>query len=250
MLRSWAKAAVGKHSDLVRPLWRLAYPWIYAFQKNGRYPGEEYVGGRAEAFTTIFRENRWRSEESVSGPGSNRAATNMLQRVLDQVFARTAARSILDAPCGDLNWMRHITLPPETKYIGGDIVPDLVEELRARFEAEDRRFVMLDIVSEPLPAADLWLCRHVLMHLSNEEVRQVLENFARSEIRYLLVDNHSFIRNNADIRSGGWRHLNLRRAPFNLPKPLARYPNSNPPSAPDDLYLWEQGQIRAALNRS
>lgn len=249
MLRSWVKAAVGKHPDLMRPLWRLAYPWIYPFRKNGRYAGDEYVGGRAAAFTTIFRENRWGDKESVSGPGSSRAATNMLQRVLDQVLARTGARTILDAPCGDLNWMRHIALPRGTRYIGADIVPELIEALRGSNEADDRRFMVLDIVSEPLPAADLWLCRHVLMHLSNDEVRQVLENFAQSEIRYLLVDSHSFVRKNSDIRSGGWRHINLRRGPFNLPKPLATYPNSNPPSAPDDLYLWDRGQIRSALAR-
>lgn len=224
------------------PLWRRLYP---LFRKDERWIGNEYGTDRIETFSTIFAENRWGDSESVSGNGSTRTSTALVERSLRKAIARTGAKSLLDAPCGDFNWMRHVDLPID--YIGGEIVPDLARGLQERFGDARHRFITLDIVADPLPPVDLWLCRHVLMHLSHRDILATLDNFARSNIGHILVDNYTFERQNRDIRTGGYRYVNLRRAPFELPAPLAEYPNSLPPSAPDHLSLWSREQVAAAL---
>jgi hypothetical protein len=240
------KRIIGKfmraNPALTRPLWRHVFPLTH---RPARHAGDDYAD-RASAFTTIYRENRWQSDESVSGTGSTERATRMLQTALPALLKKNYASTFLDAPCGDFNWMARLDLRG-IDYIGGDIVPDLIDDLNKKFGRTDRTFEILDIVDDPLPAADIWLCRHVLFHLSQADIFKVLENFARSEIRYILIDNVDFITNGTDIRSGGFRLVNLRSAPFNLPKPIDRLPNSNPPDPPDYLNLWTREQVATAL---
>jgi hypothetical protein len=213
-----------------------------------RLPGDEYEG-RSSAFEIIFRENRWNNAESVSGSGSTLENTNMLQSVLERAIRKTNACTILDAPCGDFNWMKNIKLPDGADYIGGDIVTELTDRLQQKYGGDARTFRHLDIATDQLPRADLWLCRHVLFHLSNSDIRAVFRNFARSDIAYLLTENFAFQRTNEDIRSGGFRLFNLRLEPFGLPPSLAKYPNSNPPNTPDYLNLWSREQIAEVVAR-
>lgn len=234
-----------RYPDVTRPIWRVLFPVIY---RPALYRGEEYAD-RESAFGTIFRENRWQSGESVSGSGSTVEATSMLTTALPALLARYDANILLDAPCGDFNWMRHVRMPG-VRYIGGDIVPEMIESLRQAYQTEDRRFETLDFVDDTLPQADVWLCRHVFFHLSESDIFKALSNFARSNIRYILIDNVDFISTGPDIRSGGFRRVNLRSAPFNLPRPLARLPNSLPPQAPEYLNLWSREQIVHALGQS
>ena len=242
MLKRLIETAMRSAPTISSPIWRRVYP---LFRKDERWVGTEYGQNRSETFTTIFAENRWGDAESVSGSGSNRSNTKMVARSLLKAVARTGAKTLLDAPCGDLHWMKDVALPGD--YIGGEIVAELVTDLETKYGGPRRRFVNLDIVSDPLPDADLWLCRHVLMHLSHADILEVLANFTRSRIGYILVDDYSFERRNRNIQTGGYRYVNLRRAPFNLPKPLAEYPNSVPPNAPDYLSLWSREQVAAAL---
>ena len=67
-------------------------------------------------FDTIARQNTWGSTESISGPGSTLGATATLRKGLAEAFRVLEVRSLVDAPCGDLNWMRHVQFPFE-KYI-------------------------------------------------------------------------------------------------------------------------------------
>lgn len=59
---------------------------------------------------------------------------------------------MLDAPCGDFNWMRFVDLG-KTHYIGCDIVPEVIETNGMRYA--DREFHALDLAAEPLPNVDL-----------------------------------------------------------------------------------------------
>ena len=234
-----------RYPDLARPIWRLLFPVIH---RPARFKGDEYID-RKTAFDTIFHENRWQSDESVSGTGSTLEATSMLTQSLPSLLARYNAKVFLDAPCGDFNWMQHVNLSG-IHYIGGDIVPELVDRLQQKYRTQYRQFQTLDFVDDPLPEADIWMCRHVLFHLSHEDICKALLNFVDSSIGYILIDNVDFITNHSDIRSGGFRLVNLRAAPFKLPKPLARIANSNPPNPPDYLNLWSREQVGEALGLS
>ncbi|HVR98224.1 MAG TPA: class I SAM-dependent methyltransferase, partial [Thermoanaerobaculia bacterium] len=94
-------------------------------------------------FTEIYRAGAWGSRESVSGPGSTQArATDFLPGLLAMVRDLGTA-TLLDAPCGDFNWAAPLAEAVE-RYIGVDVVPDLVARNRERFGSPRRRFLRKD----------------------------------------------------------------------------------------------------------
>ena len=70
-----------------------------------------------------------------------------------------------------------------------------------------------------MPDADTILCREILFHLSFEDIHQLLRNFARKPRAWLIATTDIMTFFNADIRSGDFRILNLRRGPFKFPEP-------------------------------
>ena len=246
MLRKIVGAVVRQYPGLFRPIWPTIYPYI---AKPGVYPGHEYKD-RASAFKMIHDEQRWISKESVSGHGSELANTILIRKELPELLRSLGVKTFLDAPCGDLNWMSQINIGDQISYIGGYIVPAIVEQNSKRFANNLRKFVLLDIAADQLPASDVWLCRHVLFHLSNEDVLRVLRNFVRSDVKYMLADTAFFIKSNVEIRSGGFRLVNLCQAPFNLPKPSRKVWDISPPHPPNFLCLWSKEEVAKSIGAS
>lgn len=83
-------------------------------------------------FNQIHRENHWKNAESASGGGSTVAFTESIRTELESWLTRERIASLADIPCGDFNWMRKVRLPDGCRYIGMDIVLELVERNRAR----------------------------------------------------------------------------------------------------------------------
>jgi SAM-dependent methyltransferase len=172
-------------------------------------------------FTGIFSTNGWQNAESVSGAGSTRARGADFAPALISLFDAYGITSILDAPCGDFNWMQAILAQRDLSYVGVDIVAELIAGNARTYAAPNRRFLCRDMTRADLPAADLILCRDGLVHLSFADARAAIRNFRRSGSRYLLTTTFVRHRRNRDIATGGWRALNLQAAPFDLPPPLA-----------------------------
>src|SRR5689334_2969418 len=61
-----------------------------------------------DIFSSIYLDNSWGDPESVSGRGSTLARTEVVRRKLPILLASVGAKSLLDAPCGDFNWMQHV----------------------------------------------------------------------------------------------------------------------------------------------
>jgi SAM-dependent methyltransferase len=175
-----------------------------------------------DLFTRIYRTNLWGGDESRSGLGSALEATSALRRSLPPLFERFAIGSILDLPCGDFGWMRHVELGERT-YVGADIVPELIAHHQATFGRADGsiRFVHRDIVRDELPRADLVLCRDCLVHLSFANIFAAFANLRRSGAKWLLTTTFLDHDQNRDAVDGDWRMLNLMRPPFELPQPDA-----------------------------
>ena len=172
-------------------------------------------------FTRIFTENAWQDAESVSGPGSTQARGADFRDALVALIDAYGIRSIVDAPCGDFNWMREALAGRDIHYTGADIVEPLIADNARRYDAPNRRFVCLDMTRDTLPAADLILCRDGLVHLSFADAHAAVRNFRRSGSRYLLATTFVDRARNEDMATGGWRALNLQAAPFGFPAPLA-----------------------------
>lgn len=176
----------------------------------------------AEVFHRIFRERRWHSQESISGWGSELRNTERVIRELPSFLQRHGAASVLDVPCGDFNWMRYVDLGG-LDYVGADIVPELVAANQQAYGASWRRFVHLDLLSDPLPAADLILCRDCLFHFSHRDVFRALAQFAKTPARFLLTTTFTYrsYPRNGDIQTGSWTPINLEMEPYSLPAPIA-----------------------------
>ena len=108
------------------------------------------LGVRRRKFEKAAKSGVWSmTGESVSGAGSSLQATERLRAVLPHVLREFEVRTLLDAPCGDWNWMSHVDLPVE-RYIGGDIVRALVDENRLRHGSPERDFRVIDLCVDPL----------------------------------------------------------------------------------------------------
>lgn len=168
-------------------------------------------------FSRIYKNNIFGSKESRSGSGSTMEQTKYIREVLPELLRELNVKTMLDVPCGDFNWMRHVDLSG-IHYIGGDIVEDLVQKDTQEFASADREFRMLNIITDDLPKVDLILCRDCLVHMSFADGQKAIENFKRSGATYLLTTTFTDRPVNQDLY-GIWRTLNLQIAPYNLPTP-------------------------------
>jgi SAM-dependent methyltransferase len=171
-----------------------------------------------EIFSDYARNNKWGDKESVSGKGSNLESTAEVRKLLPALLRELHATSILDVPCGDFFWMRHVDLAG-IDYLGGDIVPDLIEANRRAHVRPGVAFQVVDLISGPVPKADVIFVRDCLVHLSHEHVRAALANIARSGGTWLLATTFPDTPVNEDIVTGEWRAIDLTKPPFNLPRP-------------------------------
>lgn len=170
-----------------------------------------------ETFRQIHRSNHWGSRESRSGPGSAGNQTAVLREELPRLLRRLGVTTLLDLPCGDANWISSIPLPG-VDYLGADLVPEVIERNRVRHGAP-HRFDVLDLLTSPLPPADLLLCRDCLVHLSFTDVQRAIANIRQSPVTWLLTTTFPAQSRNDEIITGDWRPINLEQAPFTLPAP-------------------------------
>jgi hypothetical protein len=174
----------------------------------------------------MYEQNIWGDGESRSGLGSNLESTERLRAELPDLLRDLEVRSLLDMPCGDWAWMQHVDLSSIERYIGGDVVPAMIEGLRKRHAGAGREFHVLDALSSALPRADAVMIRDLLGHLEHEQVRRLLRNVKRSGARWLLATHYPDVSQNSDIAMGGWRPQNLTIPPYGWPEP--------------DRLLWER----------
>lgn len=176
------------------------------------------IVSRQQRFARIFKDNRWGSEESASGVGSTLSQTLHLRPGLTYAFRKHNINRLVDAPCGDFNWMKEI-VDQFDYYVGVDIVPELIERNNRLFRSTKVRFQQGDLVRDVLPLADAILCRDCLVHLSFADIWKTITLFKQSGSRFLATTTFTDDRTNRDIITGEWRPLNLMRAPFNFPAP-------------------------------
>ena len=182
-------------------------------------------------FTAIYKQQRWGAGDSRSGSGSDLAQTDAIRLALPGLLGEVGCRTLLDIPCGDFFWMK--TVPLDVDYIGGEIVKELVESNQRAFGGPRRRFVHLDLVRDRLPRADVILVRDCLVHLSFRDIRMALLNIKRSGCSYLLTTSFPSLQQNEDTFTGGWRPVNLERAPFTFPPPVHVIAEDPRPGASD-----------------
>ena len=197
-------------------------------------------------FEPFYSENRWGDSESRSGPGSNLTRTAKLRNELPILLQELGVRSILDAPCGDFNWMKDTALALE-RYVGVDIIPELIARNQSLYGNDRTEFMLLDLTRDRLPRVDLILCRDCFIHFSNRHITSAIRNFERSRSTYLLTNTYREWHQNENIRTGDFRFVNLLLPPFNFPPPLRhideKFPDEQAQFFGKTLGLWRLADL-------
>ena len=202
--------------------------WLRAQQsvKNSDYFAAKTP---AETFTEIYENNIWGGNkgEFYSGSGSDDNVADAYVKTVSQLIERFRPAAVVDLGCGDFRVASRF-IRPEFKYIGVDVVPTLISQHSEQFANSHTEFRLLDISNDELPDGEMCLIRQVLQHLSNGEIKRILEKC--SKYRFLVITEHyppsdrEFIPN-IDMHRGAHIRLNQNSAvcvdlpPFNLPNP-------------------------------
>ncbi len=129
---------------------------------------------------------------------------------------------VCDLGCGDFNVGKELVKHTQ-KYIGVDIVADLIAHNKKHFKAENLEFHCLDIAVDDIPSGDCAILRQVLQHLSNDEIQSIANKL--TAFNYVIVTEHiptGDFTPNKDIISGQGIRLkkqsgvDLLAPPFNF----------------------------------
>jgi hypothetical protein len=181
---------------------------------------DSFFGAQKARFREIYQTRFWApGGESASGPGSSLVQTELIRNAIPEIVSRYGITSLLDVPCGDFWWARHMELG-SCIYLGADLVEEIVLNNIRDYGGLLRQFVALDLTRDRLAKADMILCRDCLPHLSYKNIKKALANIKASGSKYLLTTTFFDRRSNQDTITGGFRPLNLQVAPFDFPEPL------------------------------
>lgn len=202
--------------------------------------------------------------ETPNGPGSSIDATKDIRNNLPKIFEKFNIKSMIDAPCGDWNWMQKIKLK-DVKYYGYDIMPEYINDNKERFENNNVKFEVKDVVEEDLGVSvDLIMCRDFVMHLKWDKVKETILNFKKSKSKYLLITNFSNHESHSDnfhiethpsavnleikdyngVTPWGWKPTNLILEPFNFPKPIYEFVENHENCGGRSMCLWNLEDIK------
>lgn len=190
------------------------------------------------AFSTIYREDLW---EGGSGIGSTVTNTAPYRKCVEEFIRANGIQSVVDLGCGD--WQStHLIDWNGASYLGLDVVPSVIEANRRKWGPRGFQFRLVDISKDELPSADLLLIKDVLQHWPNRNVLDFLPKL--DNFKYAIVCNG--IKGgpdrpmNSDIALTGFRPIDLRLPPFNLPaEELLRFRTEeiDTPDSPGKLVL-------------
>ncbi len=144
----------------------------------------------AETFRNIYLMKTWgdNGEAFCSGEGSHGPVSEQYCASVVRFICDHHVQSVVDLGCGDFAVGKRIVEASDVRYTGIDVVPELIE-YHKRSEHDPRvSFLCADITNDPLPAADLYLVRQVLQHLSNREIAMVLGNLGKGS-RVLISED-------------------------------------------------------------
>tara|TARA_R100000935_G_C2830339_1_gene164688 strand:+ start:489 stop:1175 length:687 start_codon:yes stop_codon:yes gene_type:complete len=178
------------------------------------------------AMEQIYKLNLWGGKETefYSGEGSHHPAIVEPYIAAVKTFLDSFKEpiTVCDLGCGDFNVGKQL-VSHTAKYIAVDIVPSLIIRNKEIFKAANLEFRCLDIAKAQLPKADCAIVRQVLQHLSNAEIKSIVNNLAN--FNYIILTEHlpnGAFEPNKDIISGQANRLkvqsgvNLQASPFNL----------------------------------
>jgi len=171
-------------------------------------------------FSTIYETAEWGTNEDGKGySGEGSLVKNALPYIkfLKDFIVENKIKSVVDLGCGDWTFTKTIDWSG-VDYTGIDVVPSVLQNNKRLYSKPNVRFICADATKVKIPKADLLICKEVLQHLSDQDVKAILKQ--AKNYKYCLftndVDPLTRTSNNGDIESGAWRTIDLTKPPFNL----------------------------------
>lgn len=228
---------------------------LFSKEYRRKYNRIMKLGTLNSKFEAIYVDNLWRSDESRSGSGSEISQTVNIRTWLKNWIKQNPNCSIVDAPCGDLNWMKLVLSETKVEYLGCDIVDDLIKINSTKYGNEYIKFKKMNICEEELPSANLIIVRDCLFHLSFEDIDMFLKLLRNVDYEYLLTTTHivDVDYKNSDIVSGDFRKIALFRTPFNFNENavIDRFDDYVPTkSLPREMVLIRKSDVPASIAES
>ncbi len=143
------------------------------------------------AMEQVYAKKLWGGDDAgfYSGVGSHdpELVTPYITTVIAFLKSFKTPLVVCDLGCGDFNIGKQL-VQHTAKYIGVDIVTDLIAHNRGKFKAENLEFHCLDIAVDDLPSGDCAVVRQVLQHLSNAEIQSILNTL--TDFKYVILTEH------------------------------------------------------------
>lgn len=173
-----------------------------------------------QKFIDVYKRNLFGGTHSRSGEGSDLFQTRNIRTWIPHIFKKYNIRSILDAPCGDFFWMKEVNIGNNVKYIGYDIVPEVINKNIEDYSNNNTSFECVNLVNSDIPKVDLILCRDCFIHLGYKDAFKIISNFKKSGSKYLMISTYNKRTFNSDLNNQFFRPINMQIFPFNFNEPL------------------------------
>lgn len=166
---------------------------------------------------TAFFDANYRGG-GTSGEGSTIDVTISYRHMLEDFIRLNNVQTVLDVGCGDWRFSRRIPWADYgVTYLGVDVSPFIVEQNTNDYGNDRCQFRLVRTPSDILDFGrfDLIISKDALQHMPNDVICEYLDVFEKCG-RHCLLTNDVFpsYQQNEDIEPGGWRTLDLRKAPF------------------------------------
>jgi hypothetical protein len=171
-------------------------------------------------FKTIYHENLWKNDETISGDGSTLKCSYPYLSFLKEFVKTNNIKTILDLGCGDFNLMKHVDFK-DVEYLGVDLVNELIEKNNINYGSINIKFINNKIHDyEFKDNYDLILCKDVLQHWSTQSVITFLSVIKNYKYCLLINDynndeyyNKNF---NVPILDSEYTIVDLTADPYNV----------------------------------
>jgi SAM-dependent methyltransferase len=170
-----------------------------------------------QTFNSVYASGKWakgNDGKGTSGPGSTLESTAAYRAFLEDFIKTHDVKSVVDAGCGDWAFSSKIDWHG-ARYTGIDISTDVIDAVRKKYGTSAVKFAVGNI-TEPLPSADLLVCKDVLQHLPNALIQRFVENNLKpGKYKWAILTNDRGPAN-ADITAGDYRTIDLSKPPFEV----------------------------------
>jgi SAM-dependent methyltransferase len=144
----------------------------------------QFSKSNAAIFSRVYRNRMWgvgQNNTLYSGDGNTPERISHYINGVRGFLSRYPDSTVVDLGCGDFLAASQIC-DLVTKYIGCDVVDEVIKQNRQRYTFRNVTFHTLDAGKQELPDGDIVIIKQVLQHLSNQQISLILDHIRKFPI--------------------------------------------------------------------